>query len=189
LRIPLPNAGHCAHNAARWGFFPRARMKKILIVWWTLTKVVVAVFLVGWFALFLRRYDHLFGTVLPAWTRVPGFIFLGVGGFFILLCGALLAARGFGTPGNRFFPKEFIVFGPFRYVRNPMSLGAITSMFGLGLIHRSPSILLLALILAGAIHLIVIYIEEPGLEKRFGESYLHYRQSVNRWLPKIDSQR
>jgi len=62
-------------------------------------------------------------------------------------------------------------------------------MFGLGLIHRSPSILLLALILAGAIHLIVIYIEEPGLEKRFGESYLHYRQSVNRWLPRIDSQR
>jgi|HubBroStandDraft_5_1064220.scaffolds.fasta_scaffold197610_2 protein-S-isoprenylcysteine O-methyltransferase Ste14 len=164
-------------------------MKKVLIVWWTLTKVVVAVFLVGWFALLLRRYDHLFGIVLPAWSKVPGFIFLGVGGFFILLCGGLLGAQGFGTPGNRFFPKEFIVFGPFRYVRNPMSLGAITSMFGLGLIHRSPSILLLALILAGAIHLIVIYIEEPGLEKRFGESYLHYRQSVNRWLPRIDSQR
>jgi len=119
LRIPLPNAGLCAHNAGCCGFFPCARMKKVLIVWWTLTKVVVAVFLVGWFALLLRRYDHLFGIVLPAWSKVPGFIFLGVGGFFILLCGGLLGAQGFGTPGNRFFPKEFIVFGPFRYVRNP----------------------------------------------------------------------
>jgi protein-S-isoprenylcysteine O-methyltransferase Ste14 len=33
------------------------------------------------------------------------------------------------------------------------------------------------------IHIFVVFVEEPGLEKRFGESYLQYKLSVNRWLP------
>jgi protein-S-isoprenylcysteine O-methyltransferase Ste14 len=41
------------------------------------------------------------------------------------------------------------------------------------------------LILFAFIHLIVVYVEEPGLEKRFGESYLQYKRSVNRWLPRF----
>ena len=76
-----------------------------------------------------------------------------------------------------------MAFGPFRYVRNPMSLGAVTLMMGLGLYEESISVLLLALLLFLFLHLVVIYVEEPGLERRFGESYRQYRQSVNRWLP------
>jgi protein-S-isoprenylcysteine O-methyltransferase Ste14 len=33
------------------------------------------------------------------------------------------------------------------------------------------------------LHSIVIFVEEPGLERRFGDSYRRYKQSVNRWLP------
>ena len=86
-------------------------------------------------------------------------------------------------------PKEFVAFGPFRYIRNPMSLGAVILMLGFALYESSISILLLAAALFLFFHLIVVYVEEPGLEKRFGESYQEYRRSVNRWLPKFGGNR
>jgi protein-S-isoprenylcysteine O-methyltransferase Ste14 len=29
-----------------------------------------------------------------------------------------------------------------------------------------------------------VYVEEPGLEKRFGESYREYKRNVPRWIPR-----
>ena len=40
-----------------------------------------------------------------------------------------------------------------------------------------------ALLLTVLANLYVIYIEEPGLEKRFGEDYRAYRAATPRWLP------
>ena len=160
-------------------------VKQPLTVIWTLAKVVTAVSCVGWCALHVRKFDPYFGFVLPNWTRVPGLILLILGGILVLTCGGILSTRGFGTPGDRFFPKEFVVFGPFRYLRNPMSLGAVTLMMGLGLYKESISILLLGLLLFLFFDFVVIYVEEPGLERRFGKSYQQYRQSVNRWLPRF----
>ena len=33
-------------------------------------------------------------------------------------------------------------------------------------------------------HLYVVYFEEPGLKKRFGQEYLDYLKKVPRWLPR-----
>jgi protein-S-isoprenylcysteine O-methyltransferase Ste14 len=95
--------------------------------------------------------------------------------------------RKFGIPGreNRFLRREFVTSGPFRYVRNPMCLGALTLMMGLGLYEKSISVLLLGLLLFLFFHGDVVYWEEPALEKRFGKSYRQYRQSTNRWLPRF----
>ena len=148
--------------------------------------MAIVVLFVGWCASHLRRWDPYLGVSLPTWSRAPGLIFLISGGLLVLACGGILSTRGIlETPGHRFFPKEFVVFGPFRYIRNPMSLGAVILMLGLGLYESSVSILLLALALFLFFHLVVVYVEEPGLEKRFGESYRDYKRSVNRWLPKF----
>ena len=32
-------------------------------------------------------------------------------------------------------------------------------------------------------HLVVVYVEEPKLERRFGQSYRAYMSQVNRWIP------
>jgi len=163
-------------------------MKRQTLVLWALAKVAIAVLFVGWCALHLRRWDSYLGVSLPAWTRTPGFIFLISGGLLVLACGGILSAQGIlETSGDRFFPKEFVAFGPFRYIRNPMSLGAVILMLGLGLYESSVSILLLALALFLFFHVIIVKVEEPGLEKRFGESYREYKRSVNRWLPKFGS--
>jgi len=151
-------------------------MSQVAVVVWTILRIGAAVLLAGWAALHLRLLDHFIGFGLPEWLKPLGVLLLLIGGAIVLLCGGMLSTLGI-------FPTKFVALGPFRYVRNPMSLGAVTMMLGLALFYRSVSILLVAAILFLTLHEIVVLMEEPGLEKRFGESYLQYKHRVNRWVP------
>jgi Putative protein-S-isoprenylcysteine methyltransferase len=81
--------------------------------------------------------------------------------------------------------KKLVIAGPYRYVRNPMIMGVMTVLLGEALMFYSISILKWS----GLFFLIntayFILSEEPQLEKRFGEDYRHYKQNVNRWLPRF----
>ncbi|MGC2764267.1 MAG: isoprenylcysteine carboxylmethyltransferase family protein [Candidatus Acidiferrum sp.] len=153
---------------------------------WRRVRVLLPVLLVLWCVWHLRSLDRHFGFGLPYWERIPGLLMIAVGGGLVLWCGSILANVGiFESPGNRMFPREFVVIGPFRYIRNPMSFGATALFAGFGLWLRSISILLFSAILFLIIHFVVVRIEEPGLEKRFGNSYVGYKRTVGRWIPKI----
>ncbi len=160
-------------------------VKNAVVICWTLIRVTIAIVLVGWCALYLRRFDSHFLVVLPLWTCVPGLILLLIGGLLVLWCGGILSTRGILSSEDWLFPKEFVALGPFRHLRNPMSLGVVVLMIGLGLYERSVSILLFACLLFVLLHLVVVYVEEPGLATRFGPSYQAYKRSVNRWVPNI----
>jgi protein-S-isoprenylcysteine O-methyltransferase Ste14 len=153
-------------------------MSRPLVVIWTIIRVAAAVLIVGWGSLYLRHFDGLIGVTLFAWLKPAGAVLLGAGGAVVLICGVILS-----TPGV--LPTEFVVFGPFRYLRNPMSLGALIMMLGLALFCRSISILFLSIVLFLVMHAVIVFLEEPALEKRFGESYLRYKRSVNRWVPTL----
>ena len=139
----------------------------------------------GWIALGVRAYDQTLGIALPEWTRAIGIIFMIVGSVLVLICVGIFVARGRGTPAIFDPPREFVALGPYKYVRNPMYVGGFILLSGFGLYHHSVSILALALLLALLFHLFVLWVEEPGLEQRFGSSYRDYKNSVNRWLPKM----
>ncbi len=139
----------------------------------------------GWIALGVRAYDQTLGIALPEWTRAIGIIFMIVGSVLVLICVGIFVARGRGTPAIFDPPREFVALGPYKYVRNPMYVGGFILLLGFGLYHHSVSILALALLLAFLFHLFVLWVEEPGLEQRFGSSYRDYKNSVNRWLPKM----
>ena len=66
-----------------------------------------------------------------------------------------------------------------------MSLAFVVMMTGFALWHRSAFSLGLAAAVFLVVHLIVVYGEEPGLEKRFGDSCREYRRNVRRWLPRV----
>jgi len=108
-----------------------------------------------------------------------------VGSVLVLICVGVFVSRGRGTPAIFDPPREFVALGPYKYVRNPMYVGGFILLIGFGLYHHSVSMLALALLLALLFHLFVLWVEEPGLEQRFGFSYRDYKNSVNRWLPKI----
>lgn len=160
-------------------------MKNPALVLWTLCKVVAVIAVAAWCALYLRKWDRFFPFHVPALCRLPGLVLMMAGGIVVLACGAILGTRGIGTPGNRLFPKEFVASGPFRFVRNPMSLAVVVLFIGLGMWERSPAILLLAILILAGLHLLVVLLEEPGLERRFGDSYRDYSRSVHRWLPSL----
>jgi protein-S-isoprenylcysteine O-methyltransferase Ste14 len=134
----------------------------------------------------LRPLDRYVGFELPGSGRIPGLLMITLGGGLVLRCGGILARVGIlESPGSRMFPREFIVTGPFRIIRNPMSFGATALFAGLGLWLRSISILLFSAILFLIFHFVAVRIEELGLERRFGSSYVAYKRMVGRWFPRL----
>jgi protein-S-isoprenylcysteine O-methyltransferase Ste14 len=144
---------------------------------------IVFVALWTWLALTIRIYDKYLPISLPAWTRIPGIILVSLGGSLALLCLSKFVLQGRGTGAPFDPPRVFVAAGPYRYVRNPMYIGGGMMFVGLGLYEQSISILIFSLIWLLLAHCFVLFIEEPGLEKRFGESYGEYKKSINRWIP------
>jgi protein-S-isoprenylcysteine O-methyltransferase Ste14 len=136
-----------------------------------------------WLASLVRQLDPVIGNALPEWLQPVGWLLGLVGGGTGLACVLLFLTAGRGTPAPFDPPKAFVATGPYRYVRNPMYVGAVLALIGAGLVVRSISILVLAGIFWILSHLMVVLHEEPDLEKRFGESFVRYKGQVNRWLP------
>lgn len=139
----------------------------------------------GWVASGVQRLDPDLGLVLPATLRAPGIGLMVLGLPIALVCVASFVVRGRGTPAPFDAPRDFVPSGPYRYVRNPMYVGAWLALVGFGLFRQSGSIVLFSLVLLFAVHLFVLLVEEPGLEKRFGQNYLSYKRTTNRWLPRL----
>lgn len=92
--------------------------------------------------------------------------------------------KGKGTPAPIDPPKELVVEGLYKFVRNPMYVGIMLILLGHILWFRSLLLILYAVGLFIAVHLFVVFYEEPHLQKRFGDSYKFYFQRVPRWFPR-----
>src|SRR5262245_48773182 len=91
------------------------------------------IFLWGWLAVLVRSYDSLFPFTLPLWVRPIGIVLALVGIIVAASCVATFATRGRGTPAPFDAPRVFVATGPYRYVRNPMYVGASGVLVGSGL--------------------------------------------------------
>jgi len=114
-----------------------------------------------------------------------------LGALVFVACAALnvwsamsLVVRGHGTPLPMASPRELVIAGPFRYMRNPMAAGGIGQGIGIALWLGSWSVLLYAV--AGAVvwHVLLRPAEERDLTSRFGSRYETYRRSIPLWLPR-----
>jgi protein-S-isoprenylcysteine O-methyltransferase Ste14 len=162
-------------------------MRRMFANSWKVAVVVVVWLAIGWLMGYLRPLDVALGVELPAWVQIPGIVAVVAGAALVLLCGVMLSNRGIGTLRGQewFMPREFVASGPFRFVRNPMSLGGAVLMIGIALCQRSALGLGLSALLFLVFHLVVVLLEEPGLKKRFGDSYGEYRRNVPRWVPRM----
>jgi len=129
------------------------------------------------------RWTHSFSTPSsPAfWLGAAA----GVLGFTLALWSVLAFARyGDGTPAPWDPPARFIAYGPYCFVRNPMILCVFLLLLGEALLLRSmPLFAWFAVFVAGN-SLYIPLIEEKGLERRFGTTYLQYKEYVPRWFPR-----
>src|SRR6516225_1405916 len=94
---------------------------------------------------------------------------------------------GRGTPAPVAPPQRLVVVGFYRYVRNPMYLGLATGWIGLWVVfgHANPVAIIAVAAVAVAVHLFVVFYEEPTLRKKFGANYVEYCQNVDRWRPRV----
>lgn len=140
------------------------------------------VFVWGWLALQVRSLG--WGGALPQESRAVGTVLMIAGGLLVLSCVGWFVVVGRGTPAPFDPPRSFVPGGPYRWVRNPMYLGALLVLIGFGLWHASLSMVLLTLPALALAHLFVVLYEEPTLRRRFGPPYAAYLTLVNRWVPK-----
>lgn len=72
--------------------------------------------------------------------------------------------------------------GLYRISRNPMYLGMLTVLFGVAFLFKALSGFLLLPIFIVLITRLQIIPEEQILKRLFGDSYLHYKNQVRRWI-------
>ncbi|HET6411232.1 MAG TPA: isoprenylcysteine carboxylmethyltransferase family protein [Anaeromyxobacter sp.] len=109
---------------------------------------------------------------------------IATGAGLYLSCVWVFAVVGKGTPGPWDAPRHFVAVGPYRWVRNPIYLGALSVVLGEAWLFLSLQLLKYSAAMAILFHLFVIGYEEPTLYRRFGEAYSEYRRTVPRWIPR-----
>ena len=92
--------------------------------------------------------------------------------------------HGRGTPVPIDPPKHFVSHGLYRWVRNPMYVGALLVLAAVTIFYGSAWILLYTLGLWAALHTFTVLLEEPQLKRRFGATYEAYLKEVPRWIPR-----
>ena len=137
----------------------------------------------GWLAISVAPFDAVLPIAIPHIVRVLGWPVGFVGAVITAWCIGVFITQGKGTPAPFDPPREFVSRGPYRYMRNPMYVGALIVILGGGMILGSPSIIGLSIAFGLLTHVFVLLYEEPVLNKKFGDSYRAYCSTVNRWIP------
>jgi protein-S-isoprenylcysteine O-methyltransferase Ste14 len=124
-------------------------------------------------------------VVLRAWSveQFVALVPLTVGAAVYGRCVWDFVTRGRGIPMPIDHPKQLVVSGLYRYVRNPMYLGVLLFLLGEALFLRYAAFVLYTAIWFGFVNLFVLLYEEPNLRRKFGESYTSYTAAVGRWVP------
>ena len=122
-------------------------------------------------------------------TDVLGMILATLGAGLALWCILTFATIGRGTPAPFAPPRRLVTRGPYRYIRNPMYLGATLALLGTALVYRSPLLAAYAAAFLGACHVFVLLYEEPALRRTFGRAYADYCRRVPRWSVRCDGVR
>jgi protein-S-isoprenylcysteine O-methyltransferase Ste14 len=159
------------------------------VIWPVVKSAVIGVlFLYLWGVLLARwvtpseRWEHPSSAGV---TRVIALAVMGAGVAIMFWCVAEFAIYARGTPLPLDPPKRLTVRGLYRYVRNPMYVGALIALLGEALYFGAWQIVALAAAAFAAVNVFIVFYEEPQLARRFGADYEAYKARVNRWIPKF----
>ncbi len=157
---------------------------------------IATVLLLG--PVFLGLLPFLVAGIGPRVDRRLGLPSPGIGGVSRILGGLVTVlgfslgfwsvntqlTRGRGTPLPVMPTQELLTEGPFRYCRNPMTLGAILAYLGMAVAARTVAGTVLVLSLAATLLVYLKRLEEGELAERFGEAYLAYRRETPFIIPR-----
>ena len=125
------------------------------------------------------------GSLIMFLFRSFGLLFFIVGLGLFIWCVSLFAKVGQGTLAPWDPTRNLVAAGPYHFVRNPMISSVALLLISEALFWSSWVLGVWAGVFIIINHIYFILSEEPGLEKRFGESYRIYKKSVPRWIPRL----
>ena len=104
------------------------------------------------------------------------------GGIALTVTGAMLFRKSGAPvrPGEN--PIVLVTRGLYRYTRNPMYLGMLLALTGLGFLVGTWPFFLAAVVMYMVLRLRFIPFEEALLTAKWGEAYRDYQKRVRRWL-------
>ena len=149
--------------------------------------VVYGTLFVGFLLVFLpARVLEWSGITTPPLgaPQIVGAIIALAGAAIAVSCVIAFAFIGRGTPAPFDPPRQLVVRGPYRFVRNPMYLGAATALLGAALYYESLALATYTLVFLLVAHVFVTAYEEPTLRRTFGAAYEEYCRRVGRWWPR-----
>jgi protein-S-isoprenylcysteine O-methyltransferase Ste14 len=125
----------------------------------------------------------------PAWpvvVRVIGMVLIAAGGIVVAWAFAQFATEGVGVPiPGEPTSQRLTVGGPYRYVRNPLYVASAAAITGQALLLSRPVLLIYAAAFLAITFVLVHWIEDPALARRFGEQFEAYRKQVPGWWPRL----
>ena len=121
-------------------------------------------------------------SAVPWAQSVPlGLAMLAAG--FGWMAWAALTLRRAGTPLPSIArPTVLVDEGPYRFGRNPIYLGMVVVMLGIGVAAGVPLMLVAAANFVAIVSSVHIVHEEANLKRAFGGWYSDYAASVRRWI-------
>jgi protein-S-isoprenylcysteine O-methyltransferase Ste14 len=131
--------------------------------------------------------------VSPGIGPGPGVLVLQVLGVIVGLLGLVLfgwSLRRFATEGQGTLapwdpPRQLVLHGPYRYVRNPMISGVVLVLCGEAAVLVSWPRAVWALTFTVLNLVYIPLLEEPMLAARFGDAYREYCRHVPRLVPRL----
>jgi protein-S-isoprenylcysteine O-methyltransferase Ste14 len=130
-----------------------------------------------------RTLDHWLPTpwIPPGPAHLAGTALIVLGLANDVWCALTLSRHSTTILPHR--PVETLVTsGPYRYSRNPIYISELALTLGVGLLLRSPAMVLLIPVLFFALTKLAIEPEERHLREKFGEAFERFRARTPRWL-------
>ena len=166
----------------------RVRASEWAIAFVLIRALTYAALFIGFFLVFVpARVLAWSGIVRPVEVgaaQIAGVIIGASGAALALWCIGTFIVIGRGTPAVFDPPRRLVIVGPYKFVRNPMYIGAAFALAGAALFYGSWVLLWYCVAFALITHLFVVAYEEPTLRATFGDAYDRYCQRVHRWWPK-----
>lgn len=90
-----------------------------------------------------------------------------------------------GGKDGKVYAEELVTNGIFHHCRNPLYVGNILMLTGVGILSNSLLYLLLFIPFFLFVYQAIVLAEEKFLAGKFGSAYTAYCKKVNRWIPDL----
>ncbi len=147
---------------------------------------------------FLFRYRNcLFpigyaGLFLPSPRIFDSYLFAALAGLAVCLAGQGIRVMTIGLAyiirggsHRTIYAKDLVTTGIFSHARNPLYVGNILILLGLGIMADSVVFCGLVFPVFLVFYQAIVRAEEAFLLGKFGDEYARYTRTVNRWLPRF----